>query len=271
MAQLKLEYTNLADLKAAVRNPKTHQIADIQQSIARFGYVEPMVIDERTGRLVAGHGRATSLAEMKAKGEDPPEGVTVKDGDWYAPVVRGWKSRSDADAEAYLLGSNQLVIGGGWDDTQLRAMLGDLSAAGALAGVGWSDKELQKMLAAAGGPEYTTKIEVPVYEPSLPDAPLLSSLVDLEKQAALIVEIEKTEGITDDEAEFLRLAAQRHVSFDYENIAEYYAHASPQMQRLMEKSALVIIDFDAAIENGFVKMTEGLAKTAGENEKLVDG
>lgn len=42
--------------------------------------------------------------------------------------------------------------------------------------------------------------------------------------------------------------------FNYRNIAEYYAHATPEMQRLMEKSALVIIDMDNAIANGYAAL-----------------
>ena len=33
---------------------------------------------------------------------------------------------------------------------------------------------------------------------------------------------------------FLLAAAHRHTVFNYENIAEYYANASPEMQRLMD-------------------------------------
>ena len=42
--------------------------------------------------------------------------------------------------------------------------------------------------------------------------------------------------------------------FNYRNIAEYYAHATPEMQRLMEESALVIIDVDDAIANGYATL-----------------
>ena len=49
-------------------------------------------------------------------------------------------------------------------------------------------------------------------------------------------------------------AAGRHNVFNYRNIAEYYAHAKPEMQRLMEKSALVIIDVDNAIANGYASL-----------------
>lgn len=62
----------------------------------------------------------------------------------------------------------------------------------------------------------------------------------------------------EDVAAFLRLAAGRHVRFDYEQIAEWYCHASPEVQRLMEASALVIIDFGQAVERGFIRLNEDL-------------
>ena len=53
-------------------------------------------------------------------------------------------------------------------------------------------------------------------------------------------------------------SAERHTVFNFDKIADYYAHAKPEIQDLMEKSALVIIDFDKAIENGFVAVTKHL-------------
>lgn len=49
-------------------------------------------------------------------------------------------------------------------------------------------------------------------------------------------------------------ASKRHLVFDYGKIAEYYAHQNKEMQELMEKSALVIIDFNDAIKNGYVEL-----------------
>jgi hypothetical protein len=54
----------------------------------------------------------------------------------------------------------------------------------------------------------------------------------------------------------------RHLVFDYRNIAEYYAKASIPAQRLMEKSALVIIDYEDAIANGYVKVSKRLREIA---------
>lgn len=78
-------------------------------------------------------------------------------------------------------------------------------------------------------------------------------LVNLEKQKELEKEI-KNSNISKEQKEFLLKASQRHLVFDYSKIAEYYAHQDKEMQELMEKSALVIIDFGDAIKNGFVEI-----------------
>ena len=66
--------------------------------------------------------------------------------------------------------------------------------------------------------------------------------------------------LPEDEKAFLRYAAQRHTVFNYKYIAEYYAHAEAPTQRLMENSGLVIIDFNRAIELGYVKLSEEIAR-----------
>ncbi len=55
---------------------------------------------------------------------------------------------------------------------------------------------------------------------------------------------------------FLRDAAERHTVFNYERIADFYACADPDTQRLMERSALVIVDIDQAIELGYVRLCD---------------
>tara|TARA_R110000868_G_scaffold65585_1_gene196019 strand:+ start:249 stop:641 length:393 start_codon:yes stop_codon:yes gene_type:complete len=100
--------------------------------------------------------------------------------------------------------------------------------------------------------KYSSKIEAPIYEPKN-QQPHLLSLCDKSKTLLLIRNIEAS-NLPNDEKVFLIDAAQRHIVFNYESIADYYAHASKEMQGLMEKSALVIIDFDKAIEYGYVKL-----------------
>ena len=55
------------------------------------------------------------------------------------------------------------------------------------------------------------------------------------------------ERLPEKEKQFLMAAASRHIVFHYSKIANFYAHSSKECQELMEKSALVIIDFNKAI------------------------
>jgi hypothetical protein len=108
---------------------------------------------------------------------------------------------------------------------------------------------------------YTSKLDVPQYQPA-DETPKTVELADRSKADALVEEIEAAEGIPDDIREFLRLAAMRHVVFDYKKIADFYAAADEKTQELMEKSALVIIDYDDAIKNGFVRHSARLEAIA---------
>lgn len=102
--------------------------------------------------------------------------------------------------------------------------------------------------------KYSSKIQAPIYEPKNKQ-PHILELYDMQKTSRLIREIE-TSNLPDDEKRFLIEAAKRHTVFNYERIADYYAHASKEMQHLMERSALVIIDFEKAIEYGYVKLCD---------------
>lgn len=106
--------------------------------------------------------------------------------------------------------------------------------------------------------KYTKKIETPVYEPRH-EKPHILALCDTTKTKRLLLEIEES-SLREDEKEFLRQAATRHTVFHYERIADYYAHSTAEMQRLMERSALVIIDFDQAIELGYVRLTDEIKR-----------
>tara|TARA_R110002167_G_scaffold4518_5_gene21124 strand:+ start:4462 stop:5196 length:735 start_codon:yes stop_codon:yes gene_type:complete len=111
--------------------------------------------------------------------------------------------------------------------------------------------------------KYSVKIESPTYKPSN-DKPKLNNLLDDSKYKELVKEINVLE-LDKKEKEFLIKAAQRHIVFDYSKIADYYSHSNKDVQQLMEKSALIIIDFDQAIENGYVKLTNEIAESYSKN------
>lgn len=106
--------------------------------------------------------------------------------------------------------------------------------------------------------KYSSKIESPIYKPR-EQKPHILELYDKLKTQRMIVEIEKS-NVSIEEKMFLIEAARRHTIFNYEKIADYYANASKEMQELMERSALVIIDFEKAIQYGYVKMCEEIRK-----------
>jgi hypothetical protein len=170
----RVEYVPLSEVRPAQRNPKAHLGDAIRGSISRFGLGELPLIDERTGRLVAGHGRIDQLTAMRADGQDAPEGVRLDAaGEWLVPVVRGWSSRSDVDAEAYLVASNSLTALGGWDGGGLADLLGELAEfdPALLEVTGYSQGDLEDMLA---GLDSVTHLPPALSEPDdVPDAPVI--------------------------------------------------------------------------------------------------
>ena len=70
--KIRIEHIALDELEKWPRNPKDHDLSLIQGSISRFGFVSPILIDETTGKIVAGHGRLESLQKLKQSGQPPP-------------------------------------------------------------------------------------------------------------------------------------------------------------------------------------------------------
>jgi len=142
-------YVPLDDIRPADRNPKAHDHRVLRSSFERFGFVEPIIRDDRTGRLVAGHGRLDELRQARAR--DPelaPDGVSVDDdGIWHVPIITGWASSDDREAQAYVIAANRAVELGGWDDDVLADALIELSEHDhGLDGTGYSlDEALAKL------------------------------------------------------------------------------------------------------------------------------
>jgi hypothetical protein len=149
----RLDYQDLDTIEPAPNNPKEHTIDNVRASIDRFGYVAPMIVDDRTGRLVVGHGRLESLKARRDAGETPPEGIRIDDtGRWLAPVIHGWASRSDADAAAYLVADNRHTELGGWDHQALADLLEEIGDPDLIDLTGWDPADLEELLADTDDP-----------------------------------------------------------------------------------------------------------------------
>lgn len=156
MSEQTIEYMPVDEIEPEPENPRTHaSLKDVKDSILRFGYVDPIIRDERTGRLIAGHGRIEALTELQKSEKMPPRMISIKDGRWHVPVVRGWASEDDEEALGVLVALNRHVETGGWDDGGLLSIVQRLrDSVDGLEGVGFTEDQvtaLERIVEATNG------------------------------------------------------------------------------------------------------------------------
>jgi hypothetical protein len=98
---LKVEMLPIEALKPYAHNARTHtrkQIRQIAKSIERFGFCNPVLIDDQ-GQIIAGHGR---VAGAKLLGLSVVPTVTLS-------------HLSEVEKRAYILADNRLAEKAGWD------------------------------------------------------------------------------------------------------------------------------------------------------------
>lgn len=280
----------LSRLARYERNARTHsqeQVQAIAASIATFGFNAPILVDP-DGVIVAGHGRFAA-AQHLGLDEAPVlvlDHLTAQERRAY--VLADNKLADMAGWDVELLRSEVLALddddglglleAAGFSDAELNAFLGDgllpdgvdpearpgadiRQATGDGAAPKAGDGEgahAAGQQGSEGRVEYTRKVEAPIYVPTAPECPEIGQLYQLGRAEQLLADIEQAQEIPDQVREFLRAAALRHTVFDYRNIAEFYARAPAAVQRLMEDSALVIIDYERAIELGYVRLSKRL-------------
>ena len=238
-------------------------------SIKEYGFTNPLLIDERGG-LIAGHGRLEAVKQLNKLewAENPLEHLPCV-------IVSGL---SEEQKRALVIADNKIALNAGWDYDTLQSELEDLDSMGYdMDLLGFDRQEIDDILSgiedsikASGGAEiedlgnnvgkrditekYTHKVVTPIYEIK-GDKPSFEMCADNSRVAELEAKIAAS-NVSDAEKEFLKKTAQRFMDFNFENIAELYAHSGREMQELMEELALVIIDYDKAIELGYVKLSK---------------
>lgn len=147
---LAIAYRPLASIEPTPNNPKTHDVGVIQESIRRFGFVVPVVVDEKSGRLSAGHGRIEALRLMRAADEPIPEHIRKSKNDWLVPVVSGARFKDEHELRGFLVGDNQATIAGGWNKAELAAILSRQMDRETLDGVGFNSAKVASLLRDLG-------------------------------------------------------------------------------------------------------------------------
>jgi hypothetical protein len=244
--KMKVEYMDPVELIPYTKNAKQHpqkQIDHIANSIKRFGWQQPIVIDKNKV-VIIGHGRLMAAKQLNLE---------------KVPVVVD-EDLSDEDVKALRLADNKLN-----ESEWISGLLDEELAELAIDGIDMSQFGFDTLQEDIGGMTenpYTGAVNIPQYEPTGEET-TIEQLVDTKKTDSLLEEIESS-SLSEDEKDFLKLAAQRHLAFNYKKVAEYYANASEEMQELMEKSALVIIDYDDAIANGYSKLNADILELFGD-------
>jgi len=232
-----IKKVNVNDIIPYDKNPRNNDGAVdlVLKSIKEFGLKQPIVLD-KNNVIVVGHTRYKALVKLGVK---------------EIPVIYA-TDLSDEQIKAYRIMDNKSNEFAFWDNDLLKVELESLKAVGYdldLTGFSLSDRdfmsEADELLHS-----YTEKIVIPNYVPTL-TKPDLSLLYDDSKYKELVKKIEAST-VSKEVKEFLKLAATRHIVFNYRNIANYYAHSGADVQELFEDSVLVIIDFNKAIEKGYV-------------------
>ena len=242
-----------SELQPHPQNWRTHPQAQrdaMAGILTEVGYVDALMVREYKGgyQILDGHLRAETTPDT----EVPVLVVDLDDAE--AALVLSTFDPLAALATIDSIALDGLLRDVSTSDTALQAMLAELA------------KDAGLYLSESGGSEeaaesqYTNKITAPIYEPK-GERPPIKDLSDKTKTNELCNEIEKA-GLPDEVRGFLLTAAQRHTVFNFRNIAEFYCHASADVQHLMERSGLIIIDMDKAIANGFVHLSERLGAIA---------
>lgn len=238
------------DIKPYDKNPRKNDeaVKYVANSIKEFGFKVPIVID-KNNTIVCGHTRYKASKQLKLK-EVP---CIVAD------------DLTDEQIKAYRLADNKVSEQADWDMTLLGEELLDIEDLD-MGDFGFELFDEDEEPEDEDNP-YTTKVDIPQYEIT-GEKPDISELVDTTKAEQFerkIVNYLTENKITEEQADFLIKATKRHNVFNYSKIAEYYAHQDKEMQELMEESALVIIDFDDAIKNGYVSLQKGIQELEEED------
>lgn len=250
MNKIKYVTADIDTVKPHPRNVRQGDIGAISESLKAHGQYKPIVVDSRTGRILAGNHT------------------------WKAAKTLGWakiavafiETKNDDDALRILLADNRTADLASYDEGGLAELLKHLVASDdGLVGTIFDGDALDQLLSDLDQTpldldlenKYSQAVKVPQYE-IVGDEPKITELLDTTKAHQLQTEIESAD-VPDDVKQFLIAAAARHTVFNYAKIAEFYPHQTPETQKLMEQSVLIIIDAKDAIANGYAVFTQTIS------------
>lgn len=128
---MKIEKININELKAADYNPRKDLVPEdeeyqhIKNSIKNFGYIEPIVVNERNGIIVGGHQRAKVLKDLG-----------------YSEVECIFVNLNEQEEKAANVSLNSAT--GSWDEEKLKELLQEITEFN-MSDFGALEEELQEL------------------------------------------------------------------------------------------------------------------------------
>lgn len=253
----KPERVPLTELNLHHKNPRRGDVDAIMGSMVANGVYNPLTVNRgtytgRPNEVLAGNHRLKAMRRLAEEHPDDPRWQTVDV--WVVDV-------DEERATKILLSDNRTSDLGSYDEEELLGLLDTVDYD--LDGTGYDYDDLEGLADTPNEEEkpknekYVQDITIPQYEPQSSTPPPPNECVNTEKLDKLIQEINSTE-MPDDMRRFLTIAAYRHAVIDFRNAAELYAHQPAEIQELMENNALVIIDPNNAIREGFMRLGSNL-------------
>ena len=226
-----IETKKLSDLKPAPYNPRCStkkQEKHLQESLTKFGFVEPIIFNKQTGYIVGGHFR---VRELKKLGYKEVECVIV---DLNEADEKELNIRLNANTGEW----DWDLLANEWDEVLLNNWGLDLPML--------NDKDEQQEI------EDLFNIELPFYTPS-EDLPNVNDLADISKTQELTSQIDLLK-IDDDLKEILKIRASFFTDFNFQKIADYYAQQTDEVKELFEELGMVILAPKEALKRGFINL-----------------
>jgi ParB-like chromosome segregation protein Spo0J len=223
---------DINELTLSQKNPRTiskKDFAILKRSIKEFPSmleVREVVVDENN-RVLGGHQRIKALqAQGKTK-------VKVK-------KVSGW---TEEQKDEFMIKDN--IANGEWDNDKLANE--------------WDKDKLESWglplkIASAGDYKELLDVSIPYYTPA-ENAPAIEDLADTTDTDALAEEIANAK-IPERLKKVMLMRAAFFTDFDFQKIADYYAHADEKTQELMKRLGLVIVIPKEAYEMGMCDFRE---------------
>jgi ParB-like chromosome segregation protein Spo0J len=223
---------DLNDLTLSEKNPRTiskKDFAVLKKSIKDFPSmleVREIVVDENN-RVLGGHQRIKALqAQGKTK-------VKVK-------KVTGW---TEEEKDEFMIKDN--IANGDWDNDKLANE--------------WDKNKLEEWglplkIASNGDYKELLEVSIPYYTPAeeCPETTELADLSEVDELNSIITKLKPEKGLET----ILRARAAFFTDFNFQKIADYYAHADKKTQEVMKRLGLVVVIPKEAYELGMCDFRE---------------